>query len=753
MFGHEKHVSGLTIKSLLLLLLLTVLFFWKILLTHQYSILVGEEGVRQWYSWLNFSVLSLKQSTLPLWDPYTGAGTSFSGEMQTGAFYPLNLLLALVPLNRNGMLSPQLFHQFYALIHFLGGCFMFALVRELGLSRFSALIAGICFSLGGFLIQSPWGHLYRSAIWLPLILLFLMRALASPSLKKVLLYASMSGLMLGIAILGGGLHVVVLQVLVVITFAVFAAFHPQMQAEKFRNRPLITPLLAGAAVLAVGFCAGAIQLFPSMEYSGQALRWIGHNAPALPANSKIPYAYLKDFLNPNAFLGMMIPTALDGVGEKINPYIGVFPFLAAIIGVMKCWNSLWVRYLTGLAVVSFLYTLGERSLLHGVLYAVIPRLWMAREADRFIYLASFALPILAAFGVETLLCKPFQKPVWHSLNRVLTGIVVACAAALIASAFFWHQVINPWVSFSILMVLASYGLFQYIIRGGTGMQARALIVTLVLFDLSAFDWIPRNKIEEAQVGHVNHLDRLMSCRGAVNFLKSRAVPFRVKIDDDPKPNIGDAFQVPIISNTGVTALKDYDALGKRLINLLNVRYILKPSSVQTPGALYEDEAWKVYQNSMVYPAAWVVHQTTIEPSIQHLLMQMDSQDIDFHQTAVLSAPLEVPLEPEISGIPEKIVFIAYEADSLELEVQAQSRGLLVLSEIYYPGWRAAVNGKSERIHKVNGILRGVVVPGGRSHVVLEYAPLSVRAGGLLGLSALSLTLVAFVVHRRKSDSS
>src|SRR5437764_3960818 len=139
-----------TIKALSLLLLVIVLFYWKILLTHQFSLLTESEGVNQGYSWYHFSTANLKHGKLPLWDPYTFSGHSFTGEMQTAGFYPLNLLLALAPFNRDGVFSPQLYHLIFVLAHFLAACFMFALVRELGLRRLSAIIAAVCFALGGF---------------------------------------------------------------------------------------------------------------------------------------------------------------------------------------------------------------------------------------------------------------------------------------------------------------------------------------------------------------------------------------------------------------------------------------------------------------------------------------------------------------------------------------------------------------------------------------------------------------------------
>ena len=96
-------MSRSTIKSLLLLLLVMVLFYWRILLTGQFSLLTESEGVNQGYSWYQFWITTVRRGIWPLWDPYTFSGHIFAGEMQTAAFYPLNFLVALAPFNQHGV--------------------------------------------------------------------------------------------------------------------------------------------------------------------------------------------------------------------------------------------------------------------------------------------------------------------------------------------------------------------------------------------------------------------------------------------------------------------------------------------------------------------------------------------------------------------------------------------------------------------------------------------------------------------------
>src|SRR5712691_7080571 len=104
-------MSKPTLKYLTFLLLAIVAFYWKIVLTGQFSLLTNFETVSQVYSWFHFWAESIRHGTPPLWDPYMFGGRSYVGEMQTAAFYPLHLVFALFPPDRNGLLAPQLYHS------------------------------------------------------------------------------------------------------------------------------------------------------------------------------------------------------------------------------------------------------------------------------------------------------------------------------------------------------------------------------------------------------------------------------------------------------------------------------------------------------------------------------------------------------------------------------------------------------------------------------------------------------------------
>jgi len=144
----------------------------------------------------------------------------------------------------------------------------------------------------------------------------------------------------------------------------------------------------------------------------------------------------------------------------------------------------------------------------------------------------------------------------------------------------------------------------------------------------------------------------------------------------------------------------------------------------------------------------IVHEIVTEASHDAAFHRIDDPAINLQRVAVIEAPLPQSLGPA-SATAEPVRFRSYEADRILLDVTAESPGLLILSELYYPGWRATVNGKSTAIHKVDGALRGIVVPRGESRVAVEYAPLSFYAGGALSLLTFTGVLAGCVLSLRR----
>src|SRR5262249_24500757 len=147
---------------------------------------------------------------------------------------------------------------------------------------------------------------------------------------------------------------------------------------------------------------------------------------------------------------------VDAGDSAFSSYFGVMPLLLVIIGAWKCWRLPLVRYLIVLAVVSFVYTWGGFSIVHGVLY-LAPVLDMARESDRFIYLTQFAMAILAGFGIQALFedRMPNSTLTLRPLTSVLTGIVIVFAVLLASASLGLRIAVTDFTYLSFFFIASS----------------------------------------------------------------------------------------------------------------------------------------------------------------------------------------------------------------------------------------------------------------------------------------------------------
>ncbi|MGH3089982.1 MAG: YfhO family protein, partial [Rubrobacteraceae bacterium] len=199
---------------------------------------------------------------------------------------------------------------------------------------------------------------------------------------------------------------------------------------------------------------------------------------------------------------------------------------------------------------------------------------------------------------------------------------------------------------------------------------------------------------------------------------------------------------------------DVFAVGLRspLLDLLNARYILTPASISSESPLSSRlldrnlpsvyvgaaEDIKVLENPDALPRAWIVHSarevgpretrelfSARRTGAREILDLLSSGEVDPRETALLESPpptLEEPEEPSTASVTE------YEANSIEVETSTDADGLLVLSEVYYPAWKAYVDGEPVEIERANYLFRSIPVPAGEHVVELRYESWTLRAG-------------------------
>ena len=123
------------------------------------------DPVRQQYPWRFLAIEQERSWQLPLWNPYSFAGTPLLASLQSAAFYPLNIIFSFLSFSNAWSIL-------VLLQPILAGIFLYLYLRNLGLYRFSSLFAAITFTFCGFFISwLEWNTIGHVVLWLPLILL------------------------------------------------------------------------------------------------------------------------------------------------------------------------------------------------------------------------------------------------------------------------------------------------------------------------------------------------------------------------------------------------------------------------------------------------------------------------------------------------------------------------------------------------------------------------------------------------------
>jgi hypothetical protein len=153
----------------------------------------------------------------------------------------------------------------------------------------------------------------------------------------------------------------------------------------------------------------------------------------------------------------------------------------------------------------------------------------------------------------------------------------------------------------------------------------------------------------------------------------------------------------------------------------------------------------LFRKADALPPAWIVHRAIPvrdEPALRQIIEQSA-----LRSAAPLSGP--APRLEECSAT-ESVTLSRPDTDTVLLDAALGCRGMVVVADTYYPGWRAYVNGERAPVYEVYGALRAVVAGAGRHRIELRYEPASVRAGVAITAAALLACLAALWKFSRNS---
>jgi hypothetical protein len=168
-----------------------------------------------------------------------------------------------------------------------------------------------------------------------------------------------------------------------------------------------------------------------------------------------------------------------------------------------------------------------------------------------------------------------------------------------------------------------------------------------------------------------------------------------------------------------------------VLDMLGVRYVLfsgTPPAQVTP--LFRDEGYWVLENPGARPRAFVPERVETVPDEAARLAKLGAPDFDPARMAYVEVPVDLPAAVRGSAT------IAREIPTdVAIDLDMQTPGLVVLADLWDPGWRAFLDGRPVSILRANHAVRGVVAPAGRSTLEFRYEPASRKWGVRAALAA------------------
>jgi hypothetical protein len=739
------------------------------------------------YAFREFAAASLKTAgEFPQWNPYQFGGMPYIAAMHGDIFYPTFLLRLLLPTDV-AMTWGFILHVF------LAGLFSFAFLRAWGFGFVGALVGGLAYMLGGNVagLVSPGhdGKLFISAL-LPLALLLLTRGIRD---GRNWAWGPLA-LTVGLAVLSPHPQLLQYMLLAGGFFALFLGF-ADLGGGALPRRTAIGRIAIALGAVAVGGLIGAIQYLPVREYVPFSPRaggtgWEHAVSYSLPPEELIN-TYLPQFSG--ILEGYWGRNGIHFHSEYIGASVLVLATLAFGWSVTQPRRK-WVWFWAGTFIVTLLWAMGGFTPFYHLIYAIVPGTKYFRAPSTILYIVSFSTAMLAAAGTERLLANvPVRRLViWLAVALLvallatsggLTNFAATLADPRRADLVFTGKgelIAGAWRSFFAVAVVVGIGvaLARGRLPARTAGWALALVVGADLWSVVRQYWNftgPASEIyrSDPAIDHLRRIDQPARVLvGALEPLTARdpylgplgggtanLMVHRIRTVFGYHGNELGRYQT-LYSQEGALANPNFWKLTNTQFFLTNVGEIPIPGSERLVGPVTNPAGETMYLFRLPgdNPFAWVAP-AIVKAADDEILATVLDPRFDVRTVAIFDSSATAVQGAALSALPQPAAttvrtsrYAPGEID-LELSVPAAEGSALVVSENYYPGWSASVDGRAVPLGRVDYTFIGVPLPAGARRVELRFDSPSYETGKLITLLALTIAVAGWVagamVDRRR----
>ncbi len=726
---------------------LVVVFFRDILLRTAFF---WEDFLYQYYAFRTFAAVSLSGGEIPLWNPYTFNGMPFQADIQSAIFYIPNLLLT--PFSTGGHLD-YWWVELSIIAHFaLAGSGMYLLARSFGIGRWYALFSGVAYAFSGFMVGHliHQGFIYQAA-WFPLIFLAFRTAL----IRRSYFHSIVCGLLLGHALLAGAPQITLYIVLFLFLYFLFESL-TRLKADGVRAALAVAPF-AAAPILLAGLVT-ALQLLPTAELAPLSQRAEmtyekaaeGSFAPAQFVTLAVPKYFGSSGAQGSGYQG---PGAYWQYWETTG-YIGVAALLFALTAVVALRKDPLVWFLAGTVAFGFLYGIGDHFYLHRFFHEVVPGFGNFRVPGRMVLFYCFSGSLLAGFGLQRLAESNADRPglpkrvaIW-SAAAALVLFLTGQAGAFVPSATGPAGAEAARVAAAESSKAAGFllGLGALVFLFGRGTLPKAAFVFLVLAlqfaDAHAFGFNQNNgKADpDAYFGRTARMSEFFREEGKKEFFRINSREGGAMLLDRNQGMIDRIFLMEGYTPLGLARFIPPMSSWERTCDLMNAKYRVSVDHERGTMGMTQAEGYA--------PRAFIVHRGIVAASPEEAKGLISDPAFDPRSVAVFEAPPPAVYD-DTARHPSAVSIDHYALNEIRMSAESGADGYLVLSEVWYPGWKAFVDGAEAPVLRADWCLRAIPLTAGKHDVRLEFSPSSFRTGAWISSLTLALSLAALFIGRKK----
>ncbi|HAV42603.1 TPA: hypothetical protein DCX15_01100 [bacterium] len=799
------------IFSLLILAILTVIFFWKAFflgylplpadivsfLFQPWKSYCQVEGtpknplisdcITQFYPTKEYSSQIIKEKGISLWNPLLFCGTPC---LTLPFIPPLNMLLFLFP--------PHLVYKLTIILQiFLCGLFMYLFLSvALKINPFGSLIGAIVFMLNGvFAVWLEFETTVGGGLWFPIIFLLIDRLIV----KQNLVYFILTTLSIGIRFFSSHLQ---FAILLLLSSFIYASFKILLTYKAKRDlKGLLRSFATVICAFILGISLASIYILPTFKEAEASFRPTVEFRELNP----LPVANLVTFVIPDFYGTPAPPHSYETVrswfygaglikmkipkvgGRNYNEYcgyIGVLPLILALLaGLLR--KDKDTRFFFCFWIVSLLLALG--TFLYLPLYWFVPG-FNKIGISRSIFLFCFSGSILAGMGAEHLTAGSREQGTGSRKEWIIRIVVWILAIATLGWLMFlllpkfnlhstifnlqlqllaWHfSLRNPSMNIPILLVFSSIIILSLLLKAqGSRLKTQSLkgaILLVISFDLLYFGM---------KYNPMTPKEWLFPETPSLSFLTA-------KLDEEPPFRIA-AFGCILPPNTNIIyklqSVEGYESFhsaryhdfmkelvspdvyhnwinifsqaNRKFLQVLNVKYILAENELEG------EDLKPVYDGEIkIYEDLKAFPRAWIVP--EGKVLKTKEEIFDELKSLDFDPKKAVILEEEPQGFKGskaqgEATIIEYQPEKVIIQAELNQDGFLVLSDSWYPGWKVFVNGKKGKILRANYIMRAVQLSNGRHLVEFIYDPPSFKVGLFISLTIFILILILLVVSLKR----